>query len=263
MEGQFQLLFDKMKIEMQNQTAELKDSITKSIMDKMDEKLIPIVEENKNLKINLEKLEKELEYLKRREKSNNIIVFGLEEKEKTSFELLQKIKRNLKQDINIEVDDCEVNKIYRLGNKNKESKKPRPVLCSFINNWKKTEIIKNKKNLKDIYITEDYSKEVLEKRKKLQAELVKEREKGNIAYLKHDKLIVKESNNIQEKRKREVSTSPSISPSSHSNQPKKQQTIPPFKPNVTNAFNLMRPRASSLSNTSDAINININNAKQQ
>lgn len=39
MEGQFQILFDKMKIEMQHQNAELKDSITKSIMDKMDAKI--------------------------------------------------------------------------------------------------------------------------------------------------------------------------------------------------------------------------------
>lgn len=39
MEGQFQILLDKMKIEMQHQNAELKDSITKSIIDKMDAKI--------------------------------------------------------------------------------------------------------------------------------------------------------------------------------------------------------------------------------
>lgn len=85
MESQFQLLFENMKIEMQNQTAELKDSITKSIMDKMEEKLIPLVEENKKLKMKMEKLEKEIEFLKRGEKKNNIIVFGLEEKETLMF----------------------------------------------------------------------------------------------------------------------------------------------------------------------------------
>ncbi|VVC89088.1 unnamed protein product [Leptidea sinapis] len=42
-------------------------------MEKMDEKLIPIIEENKNLKTKVEKLEKEIDYLKRAEKNNNII----------------------------------------------------------------------------------------------------------------------------------------------------------------------------------------------
>lgn len=197
MEGQFQILFEKMKIELLNQTAELKDSITKNIMEQMEEKLNPIVEENKNLKIKVEKLEKEIEYLKRENKNNNIIVFGLEEKESSYLELLKTVKGIFNSDLNINVEECEINKIHRIGRNYREGSKPRPVLCSFVNNWKKNEIIKNKKNLKKIYISEDYTKEVLEKRKALQAELVKERQKGNIAYMKYDKLIVKENNTNQ------------------------------------------------------------------
>lgn len=246
MEGQFQALFDKMRIEMQNQTVELKESITKSITDKMEEKLNPIVEENKVLKIKVEKLEKELEYLKREQRNNNIIAFGLEEKETSTSQLLQKLKEVFKNDLDINIESHEINKIYRIGNKNRENNKPRPVLCSFINNWKKNEIIKNKKNLKEIYVTEDYSKEVLEKRKALQAELVEERKKGNKAYLKYDKLVIKENNINQEKRKRETSTSPA----SNINQPKKQQTLSSIKSNRINAFDLMRSRSNSLTNIS-------------
>lgn len=244
MEGQFQILFDKMKIEMQIQNAELKDSITKNIMDKMDEKLIPIVEENKNLKIKVGKLEREIEYFKRTERNNNIIVFGLDEIEKSSNELIQKLKKIVYQDLNISIEEYEVNKIHRLGIKNREGSKPRPVLCSFINNWKKNEIIKNKKNFKTIYITEDFPKEVLEKRKDLQGKLSEERKKGNTAYLKYDKLIVKENSNNLEKKKRELS----VSPSSYTNQHKKQQTLDTIKSNRTNAFDIMRSRSSSLSN---------------
>ncbi|XP_050680147.1 uncharacterized protein LOC126976047 [Leptidea sinapis] len=127
----------------------------------------------------VEKLEKETEFLKRAEKKNNTIVFGLEEKETSTYELLQKLKENLKHDLNINIEDYEVNKIYRLGTKNRDYNKPRPVLCSFTSNMKKNEIIKNKKNLKSINISEDYSKEVLEKRKTLQAELAKERKRGD------------------------------------------------------------------------------------
>ncbi|CAH0716339.1 unnamed protein product, partial [Brenthis ino] len=248
MEGQFKILFDKMKIEMQSQTAELKDSITKSIMDKIDDKLIPLVEENKTLKIKVEKLEKEIDFMKRAEKKNNIIVFGLEEKETSTFELLKEFKEHLKQDLNITIEDYEINKIHRLGTKNREIKKSRPVLCSFVSNWKKNEIIKNKKNLSKINISEDYSKEVLEKRKTLQAKLAEEKKKGNIAYLKYDKLIVIENKKNQDKRKRESSTSPiAHHPLSPINQPKKQQ-IASIKSNRTNVFDTMRGRSNSLSN---------------
>lgn len=244
MEGQFQILFEKMKIEMKNQNEELKESITRNIMDKMDEKLIPLVEENKNLKIKLGKLEREIEYLKRSERNNNIIVFGLEEMEKSSNELIQNLKKIVYQDLNISIEEYEVNKIHRLGIKNREGNKPRPVLCSFLNNWKRNEILKNKKNFKSIYITEDYPKEVLDKRKDLQVKLIEERKKGNTAFLKYDKLIVKENNNNLEKKKRE----PSVSPSSYNNQQKKQQALDTIKSNRANAFDIMRSRSSSLSN---------------
>lgn len=237
MEGQFQLLFEKMKIEMEVQS--------NAIMAKMDEKLAPLVEENRNLKIKVEKIENELEYLKRGQRENNIVVFGLDEIETSTLDLIQKFKEQLKQDLNINLENFEVNKIHRLGHKKPEENKPRPILCSFVNNWKKNEIIKNKKNLKKIFITEDYSREVLQKRKQLQAELVEERKKGNIAYLKYDRLIVKQNNNPQEKRKRETSASPS----SCNSQPKKQQqSLFSTKSNRADAFDMMRARSNSLSN---------------
>lgn len=231
-----------MKIEMQKQNAELTESLTETIMDRMDEKLSPIIEENEKLKQKVSNLEKEVEYLKREKKSNNITIFGLEESEMSTSELFQSVKENLKEDLNMTIEENEVNKIYRLG-KNKVENKPRPVLCSFINGWKKDEIMKNRKSLKKIYISEDYSKEVLEKRKALQPQLLEERKKGNTAFLKYDKLIVKEPNT--DKRKREPSTSPQ---SFSITQPKKQQTLSSIKANRINAFDVMRSRANSLTN---------------
>ncbi|CAK1546536.1 unnamed protein product [Leptosia nina] len=99
--------------------------------------------------------------------------------------------------------------------------------------------MKVRKNLKDIYITEDYTKEVLEKRKLLQTRLKEERMKGNFAYLKYDKLVVKENNTTKEKRKREVSSSP------QDNTTIKKQTWTPSQ-NRRNAFDVMRARANSL-----------------
>ncbi|CAG9784653.1 unnamed protein product [Diatraea saccharalis] len=140
MDGQFQLLFEKMKIEMETQS--------NTIMAKIDEKLIPLVEENRNLRTKVEKLENELEYLKRGQRENNIIIFGLEEIETSKLDLIQKLKEHFKEDLEINLENFEVNKIHRLGHKKPEDNKSRPILCSFVNNWKKNEIIKNKKNLK-------------------------------------------------------------------------------------------------------------------
>ncbi|XP_026488654.1 uncharacterized protein LOC113404903 [Vanessa tameamea] len=240
MDDQFQILFDKMKIEMQKQTVELKESITNSIMEKMEEKIKPIIEENKDLKIKINKLENEIEYLKRDKKQNNIIIFGLKEEEEHTSGLIQKVKKIFNKDININVEAFEINNIYRIG-KRSPGVKPRPVLLSFVNAWKKNEIMKVRKNLKDIYVTEDYTKEVLEKRKLLQTRLNEERNKGNFAYLKYDKLVVKENNTTKEKRKREISSSP------RDNTKVKKQTWMPSQDNRRNAFDVMRGRSNSLS----------------
>lgn len=243
MEDQFQLLFEKMKNEIQNQTIELKDSITNNIMERLDEKLQPIIIENKNLKIKVENLEKEIETLKRGKKQNNLIIFGVNEDERSTQELIQNIINIFKTDLDIQFQEHEINNIYRLG-KEKSSGKPRPILFSFVSEWKKNEVMKKKKSLKNVYVTEDYTKEVLEKRKTLQAQLKVEREKGNVAYLKFDKLVVKgkPNNTNNEKRKREISTSPQ-----NNAQPRKQQTLMPTINNRPNAFDVMRNRANSLS----------------
>lgn len=243
MDDQFQLLFNKMKNEMQNQSMLLKDSIISTMMEKMDEKLQPIIIENKNLKTKLENLEKEIEGLKRDKKQKNIIIFGMKEDEKSTQELIQKVKTTFKTDLDINFEEYEVNKIFRIG-KEKSNDKPRPILFSFVNEWKKNEIMKVKKHLKDVYISEDYTREVLEKRKMLQPQLMEERKKGNIAYLKFDKIIIKGKhiNTNNDKRKRILSTSPQ-----DNTQPRKQQNIKASNSNRLNAFDLMRMRSNSTS----------------
>lgn len=239
MDEQFQLLFDKMKIEMQNQTTEL----TNTILEKMEEKLKPVLEENQILKLKVEKLEKKVELLERDKKSNNIIIHGLAEKEQSTLGLIECIKKCFLDELGITIENFEINKIYRIGAINQNGK-PRPTLLALTCGWKKTEIMRNKKKLNELYITEDYSKETLEIRKSLQPKLMEERQKGNLAYFKYDKLIVKENPKAIDKRKRDESTSPQVEL-----QPRKQQTISKSKDNRINAFDVMRGRSHSLSTT--------------
>lgn len=237
MDEQFQLLFDKMKIEMQKQTIELSNTI----LDKMDEKLKPVIEENRILKTKVGDLERKVELLEREKKSNNIIIHGIVEREQTTPDLIKSIKQSFLDELGITIENYEINKIYRIGQTNKNGK-PRPTLLSLVSGWKKTEIMKNKKNLKELYLSEDYSKETLEIRKSLQPKVMEERQKGNLAYIKYDKLVVKENVRAIDKRKREKSTSPQAEL-----QPKKQQMLNPTKNNRINAFDIMRGRSNSLS----------------
>lgn len=239
MEGQFKLLFDQMKIEMEKQT--------NIIFEKMNEKLEPLIEDNKILKNKIQMLEKKIDYLEKEKKRNNILFFGLKEKEKSSTELLQRIQEIFKSDLKIILEANDVSKIHRIG-LNKENK-IRPVLITFANSWKRSEILKERKNLKDVYVTEDFPKEVLEKRRELKPKLIEERAKGNIAYIKYDQLIVKEGNPNKEKRKRDQSTSPENQKQTKKSTGFKDNST--IKENRRNAFDLMRPKSSSFSNFSN------------
>nr|XP_037871059.1 uncharacterized protein LOC119629404 [Bombyx mori] len=78
---------------------------------------------------------------------------------------------------------------------------------------RKIEILKQKKLLKDsnYYIKEDYPQNILEKRRMLQEQVKVERDKGNKAILKYDKIVIigkQEINNRLVKSKRSLPTSP-------------------------------------------------------
>ncbi|CAF4942451.1 unnamed protein product [Pieris macdunnoughi] len=69
MEGQFKLLFDQMKIEMEKQT--------NIIFEKMDKGLEPLINENKILKNKIEILEKKIVFRKgKKEEQRPVFWFG-------------------------------------------------------------------------------------------------------------------------------------------------------------------------------------------
>ena len=196
-------LYSMMKQEMEKQ-ANLITANTEKIMLSIDEKIKPLIEENKNLKIEIEVLNKKITTLEDMNKKNNIIIHGIKESETNYLQLYNNIKQFF-QKVDVNIENYDINKMYRIG-KNK-IEKVRPVLISFTSYNKKAEVMRNKKKVtEDIYITEDFSKETIQKRKELLPQLKEERKKGNVAYIWNNKLIVKPREN--EKRKRDNSTSP-------------------------------------------------------
>ncbi|VVC95940.1 unnamed protein product [Leptidea sinapis] len=183
-----QLFFDQMKIEMAKQT--------KEIISQIDEKLVPFTREIEQLKSENKYLKDKICSLERGNRANNLIIYGLKEIEQSSSELVKNLKEKISSDLDISLNLKDFNLARRIGNPNSKNKKERPVLVSFVNNWQKRDILKDKKKLKDIHISEDYPKEVLDKRRELHPKLLEERNNGNYAVLNYDKLIVNKNSSI-------------------------------------------------------------------
>lgn len=217
MDDQMEMLLSKIKFEMKKQTTTLTESITTAILKQMEDKLKPIIEENRYLKDEVEKLNNKIKYMEIRKKENNLIFYGYEESGKNE-NTLELITTSL-SDSGVEIFKQDINKAFRIG---KEQGKARPILVNMLNSWKKIEILRNKKQLpKNIFVKEDFTKEMLEKRKELLPKLKEERSKGRIAYIKHDKLIIKEeTSTVRDKRKREQSASPKIASGAGNSKPK-------------------------------------------
>lgn len=83
---------------------------------------------------------------------------------------------------------CEIETVYRLG-KNKD--KIRPVVVTTTTMSRKLQVLKNKKTLENsgIYIKEDYTPAVLQKRRELQVELQRKRSSGEKVMLHYDKIV--------------------------------------------------------------------------
>ncbi|CAK1597712.1 unnamed protein product [Parnassius mnemosyne] len=67
-------------------------------------------------------------------------------------------------------------------------------------------ILRNRSNLQEgVNIKEDYPKEIIEKRKQLQLQVEEEKKKGNVAFIKYDKLIIRKTHesNREKKEKRD------------------------------------------------------------
>lgn len=242
MDDQMRTLLEKLKDHMDMQTITITNAVTKNIMEVMDEKLKPLQEENKNLKAEIQKLQGKINSLEIDKKRNNIIVFGMNES--TQSTPIDSVRSILQEKLNLTLEKHEIIKAHRLGPKNE---KPRPILVSLTTSWRKKEIMKYKNKLpKGIYLSEDFSKETLAKRKELMPKLQEARKNGQIAFLKGDKLIVKESQDqARDNRKRMASSSPPATTSETTSK------VAMKKVNRINAFDrLYRERSQSLTEIS-------------
>lgn len=189
-----------LQLEIRKDIRELQDDINK----KQEELTKNIDEIRRKQDINSRKI-KELE---RESKKRNIIIHGLDENEKGYSELKQKVVELINSKLKVECKEEELDFVKRLGKKH-ENAKNRPILVGLTTWSKKIKILKNKSVLATTktYITEDFPKEVIETRKKLQPILMEKRKEGLHAIIKYDKLII-DGEEYSKKRNRSEETSP-------------------------------------------------------
>ncbi|CAH1153973.1 unnamed protein product [Phaedon cochleariae] len=131
--------------------------VTKTVHD-IEVKLELLESENKELKV-------EVETAKRKLKNNNLVIFGIEEKD--DAETTNIVKQTLQDKLNIRLEDTDINNTYRIGKRNTSAK--RPIILELVRNIKKQEILRNCGKLKgtDIAVSHDLTTKEREEKKVL------------------------------------------------------------------------------------------------
>lgn len=179
------------KSSMEEMETRITNNISETINKNMDSLQLEVDQlrsEKQYQEIKIEKLERQL-------RKRNLILFGVAEEELSYNDLVKLISGPMELELSKLSNWISIQFVKRLGPK--KENKTRPVLITFTTMGKKIECLQNKHKLKETacYIKEDYPKDVIEKRKELQLELIKYKEEGIKATIRYDKLIVLSKNN--------------------------------------------------------------------
>lgn len=212
-----------------NETKESIKSTETLLSQKIDEKFNNMQIKMNQIEGTVDLQEKRLDVLEKQIRQRNIVLFGVEEKEHNYEELCDNILTIFKMYLKIDCSALEIESLKRIGRK---GDKIRPVIITISTLRRKIEILRKKQLLAQtkLYIKEDYPPKILEKRKQLNDKLREEREKGNRAFLKYDKLVVypqKEtiSKNFEQRNKRNLSVTP---PFKQNRSSVKKNTLPSY-----------------------------------
>jgi len=190
---QFQLLRADMETSRVKTVTEIKD-----LINTVDQKIVNI--------------DQRVSAQEREQRKRNLIVFGIKEDHDLQPEELEELMCEIitvKLGVQVTVSDIDV--IRRIGKP--LSNKPRPVLLGLISFNLKLKVLKNAYKLKgvNIFIAEDYPKEVIATRKLLYPKMIEARREGRFAVIKYDKLIIKDKTTLvsnEDRKKRPLSVSP-------------------------------------------------------
>lgn len=184
------------------------EQVTLNLNSILEEKFKSLETKCDHLKEQLDNQDKRLYFLEKQSRQRNIVFFGLEETE-SSYSGLESILADfIKKHFSIQLERRDIQAVRRIG---KKGEKARPIIATFSTLGLKIDLYKKRRvlNSTGYYLTEDYPQNVLEKRKQLQEQLRIEKEKGNTASIKYDKIIIHSKNpKSTNNNKRMLSLSP-------------------------------------------------------
>lgn len=215
---------DEQKITIQQSGEQVTEQVTKNVNKILEEKFSALEEKYDNLKIKVENQEKRLYVLEKQARQRNIVFFGIEETETSYPHMESNLIKFIKKYFGLDLDRRDIQEIKRIGRK---GDRPRPIKVTFSTLGLKIGILKKKGALKDTtyYVKEDYPNYILQKRKVLQEQVNIEREKGNNAVIKYDRVVILNRNtNITGNNKRTFPISPESSQPTQPNKNKKNKS---------------------------------------
>ena len=136
-----------------------------------------------------------IDYLENQSRRNNIRIDGIPELPgetwtQTENQVRETLHTKLRM-TEVEAERVEIERAHRVGPQKKD--KTRTVVLKLTKFKDREAIIKQAREAKipGLYVNEDFSQRVIDKRKQLFPELKKARMEGKIAYLSYDRLVVR------------------------------------------------------------------------
>uniref|UniRef100_A0A8D9FDL5 Uncharacterized protein n=1 Tax=Cacopsylla melanoneura TaxID=428564 RepID=A0A8D9FDL5_9HEMI len=161
----------------------------------------------------LEKHSTAISYLNYDSSRKNLLIFNLtEQQDETLNVLIGKVLDLFTRGLRVSNFTIqEIDSVKRLGPKSSVHR-ARPIMVKLVSQFRKSEILKNVKYLKNsgLSVQPDYPPEVREKRKQLVNEMKTLRSQGKYAYIKYDKLVVLDKIPDRNPLKRLPSHSPEV-----------------------------------------------------
>jgi len=90
-------------------------------------------------------LDRQEQYIRR----ENILIYGVEENKKDNDDG-EKVLFKIADEFEMDLEDNEIQRVHRLGQKRRNNENPRPIIARFVSYKKRNEFLTNKRKLKNI-----------------------------------------------------------------------------------------------------------------
>ncbi|KAJ8016243.1 hypothetical protein DPEC_G00005180 [Dallia pectoralis] len=144
--------------------------------------------ETKIMQGQLAEMTEKADYLEGQTRRNNLVVDGIPEAQNESWkETEDKVRYVINEKLHLDSSQMVIERAHRTGNPSGYSgKRPRPITVKFLRYKDKMAVLRKTKDLKgtNIYVNEDYTEAVRQKRKELIPAMKAARERSDIAYIR-------------------------------------------------------------------------------